>query len=441
VTGERGIELIRPGDRGYEAVRHVYGATGSPALVVRPRHLKDLPEALGVARAAGGPLAVRSGGHGISSIATNDGGAVLDLGALSSIDRLGGDRVRLGAGARWGRVARVLHPWGLAISSGDSGDVGVGGLATTGGLGLMARAHGLTIDALRRATIVTADGATHTASETENPDLFWAIRGAGANVGVVGAFEFEASTSAEVAQARLAYAPRDLAGFLEQWGAAVEAAPREISAFLYLFGGPQPFAQATVVFAGTDADAAARAIEPFLALPGLAGQRAALTPYAEVPLTSGAAHTGQQRARTHTGLAVHLDPALSLRLAALMAGGGVDMLQIRSAGGAVNDVAPEATAYAHRHQNFSITAVSTLGRDAFDAGWAPAFALMDGMYLSFESDHRPAHVSSAFPPATLERLREIKRRWDPDDVFSQNFDVAARARRDVTDPPAALSRS
>lgn len=419
------IELVRPGDRAYDRVRHVYGATGAPASVIRPASVDEVPKALALARAGAEPLAIRSGGHGISSTATNTGGTVLDLGRLDDITRLGERRVRVGAGARWGRVARMLHPWGLAISSGDSGDVGVGGLATAGGLGLLGRAHGLTIDALRRVRLVTADGVLRTASAEEEPDLFWAVRGAGANVGVVAEFEFEASPVADVVQARLGFMVRDVAGFLERWGALVESAPREVSAFLYLFGGPTPFAQATVVFAGTDAAAATRALQPFFDLPGLSGQQAAMTPYAEALLTSGAPHTGQQRARTHTGMAVHLDVGLSRRLAALLSSGAVDMLQIRSSGGAVNDVPADATAFAHRHQNFSVTAVTGRPGEAFDAAWAPAFAGMDGLYLSFESDHRPEQVVDAFPPATLGRLQELKRRWDPEDVFSQNFDVRA----------------
>jgi FAD/FMN-containing dehydrogenase len=415
------VESVRPGSPAYAAVRHVYTATGSPAVVLLPGDTRQVAEALAVARAAGSPFAVRSGGHGISSIATNDGGTVIDLRRLDTVERVGPRLVRLGPGARWGRVARTLHPWGLAISSGDSGDVGVGGLATTGGLGFMGRAHGLTIDRIRAAEIVTADGEVRTVSETEEEELFWAVRGAGANVGIVTAVEIEAAPTPVVGQAGAAYQPGDLAGFLRSWGTAVEAAPGAVSAFLYAGTG---FAQATIVYAGDDADAAASAFRPFMELPGLAGQRAALTAYPDVLLTTGAPHMGQQRAITHTGLAVHLDGRLAGRLADLLRGGGADMLQIRSAGGAINDVHPGETAYAHRHQNFSVTAVAAGDQRRFDAAWEPVHELMDGMYLSFETGHRPGHVREAFPPPTLDRLRAIKRKWDPDRVFTQNFDVS-----------------
>jgi FAD/FMN-containing dehydrogenase len=424
------MEIIRPADRGYAALRHVYSRTGQPGSVLLPRSTDEVVEALGIVRSSGRPFSVRSGGHGISSIATNDGGDVIDLRWMASVEHRGGTHVRIGPGARWGAVAHELSPLGLAISSGDSGDVGVGGLATTGGIGLMGRAHGLTIDRLRSAEIVTADGCVHRVSETEDPDLFWAVRGAGANVGIVTSFDFEAAETSDVVQATVAYQPTDLAAFLVAWGRTVEEAAREVSAFLYIGSGPRPFAQATVVYAGDDLGAAVPELERFVRLPGTAGQRSMVVPYSAVPLTSGAPHTGQQRAAAHTGLAVHLDDDLSARIAVLLRAGGAEMVQIRSVGGAVNDVDPDATAYAHRHQNFSVTAVSVDGGPAFDRAWEPVHERMDGMYLSFESDHRAEAVAEAFPPRTLARLRTLKARFDPDDVFDQNFDVTETARSD-----------
>jgi FAD/FMN-containing dehydrogenase len=421
------LDIIRPGTAQYSTVQHVYMATGSPTAVVRPQFAAEVPEALAFARAQGEVISIRSGGHGISSIATNTGGVVIDLGALNGVERLDDTHVRIGPGARWGNVAKTLYPWGLAISSGDSGDVGVGGLATTGGIGLMGRAHGLTIDHLTAAEMVTADGRIVQASTTDDPDLFWALRGAGANFGIVTAFEFQPATTPVVVQATVAYTLPDVTGFLERWGRVVEEAPREISAFLYVISGPTPFAQATIVFAGNDTSAARAALDSFLRLPGLLQQRARLVPYASVPLTTNAPHTGQQAAIAHTGLADHLDPELTAAINVLLRSGSTDMMQIRSTGGAINDVPAEATAYAHRHQNFSVTAVTTGNRAAFADTWRPLRSLMKGIYLSFESNHHADDVLRAFPPATLARLRELKRYWDPNCVFTQNFDVSPRS--------------
>jgi len=419
------LDIVRAKDRDYASLQHVYGATGAPSSIIRPRTTGEVAEALALARETGGELSIRSGGHGISSISTNYGGTVIDLGRLNAIERTGNSSVRLGPGAHWGHVARELYPWGLAISSGDSGDVGVGGLATTGGIGLMGRAHGLTIDRLQSAEIVTADGSIHRVSAQETPDLFWGIRGAGANMGIVTSFDFEASKTPIVAQATIAYQIEDIGGFLERWGSLVENSPREISAFLYIFGGEVAFAQATVVFAGDGAQAATAAITPFADLPGVSGQRAQMVPYATVPMTTDAPHSGQQSAFTHSGLADHLTRELSRAIEDLLAEGTTQMVQIRSAGGAINDIPEDATAYAHRHQNFSVTVIAAADSPRFDAAWEPAHRLMSGMYLSFESGQHPQRLLEAFPPATLARLRAIKSRWDPDGVFKQNFDITA----------------
>ncbi|GAA2247171.1 FAD-binding oxidoreductase [Herbiconiux moechotypicola] len=421
------LDIVRAADPDYASLRHVYGATGAPDAILRPRTSEEVVEALSFARETGGALAIRSGGHGISSISTNVGGTVIDLGRLDDVERLDDRLVRVGPGARWGHVAEALSPWGLAISSGDSGDVGVGGLATTGGIGLLGRAHGLTIDRMRAARLVTADGGLHRVSAMEEPDLFWAVRGAGANIGIVTSFEFEAAPTSRVAQATLAYQLDDAADFFRRWGEAVERSPREISAFLYVGAGSVPFAQATVVFSTDDVDAARDALVPFTELPGLLGQRAQIVPYSRVPVTTDAPHNGQQTAFTHTGLADHLDEPVSRALAVLAGEGSTQMVQIRSAGGAINDVPQNATAYAHRHQNFSVTAIADTWSARFDAAWEPVHELMSGMYLSFESGRDPGRILEAFPPETLQRLRGIKTRWDPEGVFHQNFDVTEGA--------------
>lgn len=419
------LDTIRGGDPEYASLQHVYSSPGAPAIILRPGSTQEVAEALTYARDIGGELAIRSGGHGISSISTNVGGTVIDLGRLNGIERAGDTAVRLGPGARWGRIALELSPWGLSISSGDSGDVGVGGLATTGGMGLMGRSHGLTIDRLRSAEVVAANGTIHRASLTENPDLYWGIRGAGANLAIVTSFEFDAAETPVVAQAAITYQPTDLADFLSQWGNLVEHSRREVSAFLYIVAGPGTLAQATIVHASDDADAARDALAPFAQLPGTVAQHAQITPYAAVLQTTGAPHTGQQTAFTHTGLADHLDVELAHRLATLLTEGSTRMVQIRSAGGAINDVPADATAYAHRHQNFSITAIAGADTPRFSVAWRPVRDLMTGMYLSFESGRQPGRILEAFPSKTLSRLRGIKSAWDPSDVFAQNFDITA----------------
>jgi len=420
------VDVITPSSPAYELYRHVYTARGNPGHVYVPKNAEEVSAALGMTLAGHRELSIRSGGHGISSVSTNEDGIVIDLRRLDRVERLDDTRVRIGPGARWGSIAHQLEPWGLAISSGDSGDVGVGGLATTGGIGLMGRAHGLTIDRLRAAEIVTADGSIHRVDDAHDPDLFWAIRGAGANVGIVTSFEFDASVASKVVQGTLFFGIPDVAHFLHLWGEILESSPREISAFLYIAAGPVAQAQATIVYADSDEEAAREAMKDFLALPGLVQQQIAVVPYSSVPITTGDPHAGQQGAHTHSGLLDHLDTTTSRVLAEHLADAAVDMIMVRSVGGAINDVEEMATAYAHRHQNFSIMSVSMIGGEPFDRAWKPAYQLMDGMYLSFETAHKPGHIEDAFPPKTLERLRSIKAERDPENIFHQNFGVALR---------------
>ncbi|MEU5155393.1 FAD-binding oxidoreductase [Glycomyces sp. NPDC021274] len=418
------LDIIRPGDRPYEEVRHVYTATGSPAAVIRPRTSAEVAEALRLARDTGGPLAIRSGGHGISSRATNDGGTVIDLAEMRSVERIdpGDDLVRIGPGARWAEVARSLRPWGLAVSSGDSGGVGVGGLGTTAGIGLLGRAHGLTIDHMVAAEIVTADGQVRTVDAEHDPDLFWAVRGAGANVGIVTAMDFRAARVPRVAHATLQFQVDRPAPFLEAWGATVENAPRELTAFAYLGSGGH--AMALIVYAGDDTEAAERAFAPFADLAPLLGQRAVLVPYDAVLVGARGPHYGQQTGHVRNGFAVHLDRPLSERLGTLLGSLPGAMLQVRAVGGAVNDVPADATAFAHRHQNFNVAAMTHAPTSLLDKAWEDVRPALDGLYLSFESAFSPQRLADAFPPPTLHRLREIKRKVDPDNVFHQNFPVA-----------------
>jgi FAD/FMN-containing dehydrogenase len=429
---------VEPGDKAYPKVRSTYMRSGSPGLVLRPGTAAEVAEALGFAREQEVPLATRSGGHGISGRSTNDGGIIIDLSRLDSIS-VTGRRVRVGPGASWGHVAQALAPSGLAMSSGDYGDVGVGGLATAGGIGFLARKFGLTIDHVTAAEVVLADGRIVRADATENPDLLWALRGAGGNFGIVTAFELDAYPVGDVVLAQMVYDASDAAALLDRWGKLVEAAPRELTSFLYLFagrGGAPPAAQAITVWAGDDADAAVAALTPLLSVAPVLDQQAQLLPYPAVVAPHDAAHYGgQAEPLISNGLAVHLEAGLNEGIAAGLRGGATPWIAIRAVGGAVNDVAPDATAYAHRHQNFN---VSSVGGDAgrFHAHWDELRRYLDGLYLSFETDQRPERLHDAFPGGTLTRLRELKAAYDPENVFDQNFPLTPVGGRTSRSRPA-----
>ncbi len=423
-------KAVEPGDRLYSRVRNNYMRGGAPGLVLRPGSASEVADAVAFAREHRGvPLGVRSGGHGVSGRSTNDGGIVIDVGRLNEVAVIdeATRMVRVGPGARWGEVAAALHPYGLALTSGDYGGVGVGGLATAGGIGYLGREHGLTIDHLRAVEVVLAEGSVVRASATEHPDLFWAVRGAGGNMGVVTSFEFEASEVGDVGWAQLAFDASDLAGFIERWGAVQEAAPRDVTTFL-LVGrsapGQQVVAQLMGVVDSSDPDVIIERLQPFAELGPLLQQSVQLQPYASVMANStGADHQGQGEPMSRSGLARHLTAETSGALAEFILSGVPYFFQIRSMGGALADVAPDETAFAYRDANFAITAIAQ-SRSALDTAWDTlVYPHTEGIYLSFETDQRPERLGDAFPPATLERLREVKATYDPTGLFRDNFPV------------------
>ena len=422
---------VEPGDREYAKVRSTYVHRGSPGLVVRPGSAEEVQAALAFAREQPVPLSVRSGGHGISGRSTNDGGIVIDLGRLDAIEVLdpASRRVRLGPGARWGVVAQALAPHGLGMSSGDYGDVGVGGLATAGGIGFLARRHGLTIDHVRAAEVVLADGRAVRTDADHDPDLLWALRGAGGNFGIVTALELDAYPVGDVVFSTMAFDGSATAELLERWAAAVETAPRELTSFLNLVvRRGAPVVQLYSVYAGDDVEAAARALTPLLDVGPLADEQAQLAPYPAIVPPHGGVHVGGAPAAMRSGLVEHVTPAVARGLEALVRSGAAPMLQIRSVGGAVNDVAADATAYAHRTQNFAISAAG-LSLPALNARWdAEVHPHASGLYLSFDTDQRPERLEDAFPGPTLARLRRLKARYDPDNVFDRNFPIPPAAR-------------
>ena len=426
---------VEPGSWEYPDLQHTYLRGGAPGVILRPTSPAQVAEALAYARGQGAadrvPLSIRSAGHGISGRSTNDGGIVIELSALDRIDVVDASRrlVRIGAGATWGRVATVLDEHGWAISSGDYGGVGVGGLATAGGVGFLGREHGLTIDHIEAVEVVLADGRLVRASRDEHEELFWGMRGAGANLGVAVAFEMVAQPVGEIGFAQLAFDASDTADFFERFGAATEASDRVVTPFL-LLGRDRPrqarVAQAMIAVDASDPDTIVEHLQPFAMIAPLVGQQVVRTRYAGViDNAPGGAHQGQGEPRTRSALIGSITPEVARALARFVDIGVHHFFQVRSMGGAIADVAADATAFAHRDAKFSVIAFGT-DRARLDAAWDTLVAPhASGLYLSFETDQRPGRLEDAFPPATLARLRALKAEVDPDNLFRDNFNVVA----------------
>ncbi len=276
--------------------------------------------------------------------------------------------------------------------------------------------------------MVLADGSVVRVDAESDPDLFWAVRGAGANMGVVTSFDFEVDEVGEVGWAQLVIEASDPAAFLEGWGAAVQAAPRDVTSFLIMSGarpGQPPAAIVMTMVDSADPDTVIERLQPFAQLGPLLQQSVQLTSYAQVMANN---EHGPQRGAgepvTRSALVDRITPELAAAMARVLASGATHFFSLRALGGAVADVPDDATAFAHRSAAFSIaTFGSNEGRLA--AAWADIAAHSRGLYLSFETSLRPERIEEAYPPATLERLRAIKSRVDPQSLFRDNFAIAA----------------
>jgi FAD/FMN-containing dehydrogenase len=384
-------------------------------------------DALAFARAQPVPLAIRSAGHGISGRSTNDGGIVIDLSKMNAIEVLdtATRRVRIEPGARWSDVAAGLTPYGWALSSGDYGGVGVGGLATAGGIGWLVREHGLTIDHLRAVDLVLADGTVVHADHQENAELFWGVRGAGANLGIVTSFEFEVDEVGDVGFGQFIFDASDIAGFLQKWAASVEAAPRDLTSFLMMGrprAGQSAVAQVFAVVDSSDPETVVSRLQPIADIAPLLDQAAQILPYAGIMNVPHSTHNGQGDPVARSGLIEHFTPEFAEAAETLISSGAVYFFSVRSVGGAVADVESTATAYANRSANFCVTAFGA-DRDTMNRQWDDVYGHFSGLYLSFDTDLRPERIDDAFPTETLLRLRELKAQFDPDNLFRDNFNV------------------
>jgi FAD/FMN-containing dehydrogenase len=428
-------DVLVPGDELYAESATTYARTGEPAVAVRPHTEAGVAAAIRYAAENGLELSVKSGGHSGSGFGTNDGGVVIDLAGFRDIEVLDAGRglVRIGAGATWGEVAGALSEHGLGITSGDTTSVGVGGLTQGGGLGWMVRKYGLAIDNLSGATVVTADGRALQASETENPDLFWAVRGGSGNVGVVTTFEFAAKPVGTVIAGYVQYQRDDLQALLKGWRDAATAAPDEVStAFLALPAfGPEmpPSANLFVCYAGDDEAAATAAIEPLLNIGTVVSNGVGPKAYADI----------LEEAHPPPGIRIVARnvfvPEVSDELIGAIDAGygetGAGVVFLRSLGGAMARVPADATAFAHRDAVAMVVTGTFVPMEATDAEvdatlektWGPIAAFGTGIYPGFTGSATEEEVRGVYPPATYQRLARVKATYDPQNLFRLNHNV------------------
>jgi FAD/FMN-containing dehydrogenase len=448
--------VIEPGDEGYDKARTIVmgGIDRHPAVIVQVAGVDDIRRVLAVARETGAELAVRSGGHSGAGYGTTEGGVVLDLRKLRSIEIDAAAKTAWAdAGLTASEVSKAAGEHGLAIGFGDTGTVGIGGITTGGGIGYLVRKHGLTIDNLLAADIVTADGELLRVDAETNPDLFWAIRGGGGNFGVVMRFQY-----------RLAELPRVYGGMLflpvnaeiiERFVQLADEAPDEMSTIANVMPcPPMPMVDEAwhgklvvfglMCFAG-DAAAGEAAFRPFRELSKLAGLD---KPIADLvrPMTypemfpdemGGDGEEYHPLAVSKNLLIDRVDrPTAELIMDRLeKSDAAMRVAQIRVMGGAMARVPWDATAFAHRNFKVLIN-VAAFYTDEADRvekqAWmeelsaailASAGATSTCAYVNFVNDEGPERVHDIYPDETYARLAEIKRRYDPGNVFRLNQNV------------------
>jgi FAD/FMN-containing dehydrogenase len=431
--------IIAPDDEGYDAARTIFmgGFDRRPALVARPADETDVARIVTLARDAGAELAVRGGGHSPAGHAVSEGGIVLDLRNLRALEIDAGNRTAWAqTGLTAGEYTAATGLRGLATGFGDAAPVGLGGITLAGGVGYLARKHGMTIDHLLAAEVVTADGELLHVDEDNHPDLFWAIRGGGGNFGIATRLRFRLHDVSAFTGGPLVLpaSPEVIEGFL----AAAEAAPDELSTVLNVMPAPPlPFlapehhgrvvAMATLAWTG-DADAGRQALAPFRALAEPLADLVQPGEYAA--MLQPVPPDYHPLAAARTGFASSVDGAAVIEwvkgsTAAMPA------VQLRVLGGALARVASDATAFAHRDARVlgNVGAMYTDPAEAAEqeasvAAFAARLYDRDGAYAGFLRDEGEERVRAAYPDATYERLAAVKAEYDPGNLFRLNQNVA-----------------
>ena len=423
-----GTEWLRPGDPGYDESRRVWNAMVDrrPALIARCRTTRDVVDAIALGRRESLEIGVRCGGHGVLGLAVPEAGLMIDLTPMGDV-RIDPQRrcAWVQGGALLGALDAASQPHGLATTAGNVSHTGVGGLTLGGGMGWLAREHGLSCDNVTAFEVVTADGEVVRASADENAELFWGLRGGGGNFGVVTEFEFELhATGTRALSVELDFAVTDAAPALDRWRDLALDAPRRATYTATVFAGIASLGFVWVGDPGAGREHAAvldglgrpqaRRIEE---LSYLALQRREDTPQGHAQRRYWKGHYFRELSEDAIEALLAHDPSVAAGLQAY--------------GGAIAEVPDDETAFSQRGTAFEYVGAARWTDPAEDevriataresaARLAP-FA--SGVYVNVLGDEGAAGVRRAYPPAKLARLTALKDALDPDNVFHLNQNI------------------
>jgi FAD/FMN-containing dehydrogenase len=434
-------EVIGPDDAAYDEARQVFfkGVDRRPAAVARVADANDVARVITFARESSVELAVRSGGHSRAGYGTSEGGIVIDLSGMRAIEIAPDLKTAwVETGMTAGEYTEAVGERGRATGLGDTGSVGIGGITLAGGIGFMVRKNGLTIDNLLAAEVVNADGEIVQVSEESEPDLFWAIRGGEGNFGVATRLRLRLHEISEIVGGMLILpaGPEVITRFIE----AAEAAPEELSTIAAVMVAPpmpfipeeahgKPVLMVQLANVGP-VDQAEEMLRPFRAL----GE-----PYADMvrPIRYPEMYEGEgPPVRYSAGtnfFADALSPTDAVTVLEQLPRSTAMMkaVQLRVLGGALARVPNDATAFAHRDRRLFVNIAAMYmdpsekdTHDAWVAGLADSLG-RDGAggYVGFLGEEDEETVRAAYPGATWDRLRELKRRYDPENLFRLNHNI------------------
>jgi FAD/FMN-containing dehydrogenase len=433
-------EVVVHGDADYEHARRVHNGMidRRPALIARCRGTADVQAAVRFGREHGHEIAIRGGGHNVAGNAVCDGGLVVDLSTMRGVHvDVRARRARAQGGATWGDYNRETQLHGLASTGGVVSTTGVAGLTLGGGLGWLMGKYGLAVDNLRALEIVTASGDVLKVSGEEHPDLFWALRGGGGNFGVATWFEYELHLVGPTVMGGLAAHPfaaaRDVLRFYRDFSASL---PDELTAFAGLLHAPDgsgaKLAAIIVCHAG-DLEAARRAVAPVKRFGSPMVDEIGPMPYSAVnTLFDAGFPKGALNYWKSSFLAALSDDVIDAMIGRFAsAPSPMSAILLEHFHGAATRVGTTETAFPHRSPGYNLLVVGEWMEPAAtqaNVAWArETYAAMtshfaSGRYVNYLNADEASESAAAFGPNAA-RLREVKRRWDPDNAFHLNQNI------------------
>ncbi|HEX6937077.1 MAG TPA: FAD-binding oxidoreductase [Actinomycetes bacterium] len=447
VPGFRG-QLLREGDAGYDEARQVFNGMidRRPAVIARCQDTADVANAVKAARANQLPLSVYGGGHGVTGAAVVDGGVCVDLRGLASVDVEAEQQIlRVGAGATWGTVDAATQEHGLAVPGGRVSTTGVGGLSLGSGSSWLERKLGFACDSLLEAEVVTADGHIVTASASQNPDLFWGLRGGGGNFGIVTKFTFRLHPVGPMVLGGMLMYPTAMAReVLRFWRDFILQAPDEVGGAVAFITAPpadfvpepvrgHPVLGIIVTYAG-DPEVGQKVVAPLLEFGPPAVSMVAPMPYVALQqMLDEGNQKGKRNYWTADFMAELPGPAVDTLVdLSARAPSPLTQVVIFPGGGAVARVPDDETAFGERDAPFNVHYL-TMWEDPADDERNIAYTreistamkpwTTGRLYLNMIGDEGPERVRAAYGPAKWARLRALKKTWDPDNVFRHNQNI------------------